>query len=168
MDNHGNPGGVGIGFLYKPGTDSLYFHLCVLVSHFATYYTMVYSLILFCLIKLKIIRWNNVKTDLFRTKSIFFSKCIASFPGLTGLTFAVWRKRRSLIDDVKISPFPRRFIPFFLGSFAIQDELFNTLPNMCFTLYVSCFILSSESLELWDRSWSDNTTHIFLLQPFTK
>ena len=28
LDNHGNPGGVGIVFLYKPGTDNLNFHLC--------------------------------------------------------------------------------------------------------------------------------------------
>ena len=29
LDNHGNPGGVGIVFLYKPGTDNLNFCLCV-------------------------------------------------------------------------------------------------------------------------------------------
>ena len=28
LDSHGNPGGTGIVFLYKPGTDNLNFHLC--------------------------------------------------------------------------------------------------------------------------------------------
>ena len=28
LDNHGNPGSVGIVFLYKPGTDNLNFRLC--------------------------------------------------------------------------------------------------------------------------------------------
>ena len=32
LDNHGNPGSIGIVFLYKPGTDNLNFHLCVLVD----------------------------------------------------------------------------------------------------------------------------------------
>ena len=28
LDNHGNPGGAGIVFLYKPWTDNLNFRLC--------------------------------------------------------------------------------------------------------------------------------------------
>ena len=33
LDNHGNPGAVGIVFLYKPGTDNLNFRLCGLNSN---------------------------------------------------------------------------------------------------------------------------------------
>ena len=31
LDNNGNPEGVGIVFLYNPGTDSLDFHLCTII-----------------------------------------------------------------------------------------------------------------------------------------
>ena len=45
LDSHGNPGGVGIVFLYKPGTDNLNFRLCVFefytdISQFMEFLTL--------------------------------------------------------------------------------------------------------------------------------
>ena len=106
--------------------------------------------------------WNY-----FEQKASFWLKVFRFFAAKAGLTFAVWRKRRSLIDDVKISSFPHRFIPFFWENFVFQLKLFITF------IFKSCpfFVAKGKILFEWPSLKNCVSVllyqHILVIYPFS-